>query len=123
MLTAGDIEFEPQQSKIQPITNSIVAMIAGDSAMQQEVLLSLGAEVIPRIKAEPKTWLSVRDVVDWYARSYSNAKLKRAENAILAPLGLNHDSFISRQHELDSDLVHRFCQRTNKLRCSRGRND
>lgn len=32
MLTAGDIEFEPEQSKIQPLTNSIALMLAGDSA-------------------------------------------------------------------------------------------
>jgi hypothetical protein len=108
MVTATDIEFEPQRPKILPLTTSIVAMLAGDSTLQWEVLLNVNSEIIARINAEPKKWLNVRDVADWYARSYNEAKLKRAENAILAPLGLSRDSFITRQHELDSDLIRKL---------------
>jgi hypothetical protein len=61
MLTAGDIQFEPQQSKIVALTTSIAIMIAGDSAMQAEVMQNVNADVYRRIEAEPKNWWNVRD--------------------------------------------------------------
>jgi hypothetical protein len=38
MITYGDIQFEPNTSKIVPITKSIIAMTAGDLAFQTEIL-------------------------------------------------------------------------------------
>jgi len=58
-----------------------------------------------RIKSEPNNWWNVRDVADLYARYFNEARLRRAENAILAPLGLDKGSFIGRQRELDPQLV------------------
>jgi hypothetical protein len=77
MLTAGDIEFEPDRSKIFPLTSSITIMLAGDSAMQLEVMLDVNAQVAARIKFDPKNWWNVRDVADLYVRYYNKAKLKR----------------------------------------------
>ena len=108
MLTAGDIEFEPERSKIYPLTNSIRVMLAGDSAMQWEVMLDINADVLARIKSDPKNWWNVRDVADLYARYYNRAKLKRAENEILAPLGLDQYSFMAQQHQLNSELIHKL---------------
>ncbi|MBV9732655.1 MAG: hypothetical protein JO275_07735, partial [Verrucomicrobia bacterium] len=89
MLTAGDIEFEPEQSKIQPLTTSIALMLAGDSAIQREIVQSVFFDVVARIKSEPKNWWKVSDVAELYVRYFNEAKLRRAETEILAPLGLN----------------------------------
>jgi hypothetical protein len=49
--------------------------------------------------------LSVRYVANLYIDVFSRARLRRAEIAILAPLGLDHSSFIARQSEIAPELV------------------
>jgi hypothetical protein len=105
MLTAGDVQFEPQQSKLMPVTSSIVAMIAGDAAMQIEILMDVRHDVQRRVEAEPQNWWTVRDVADLYAGYYSQARLRRAEASLLAPLGLDRTTFIQRQRELAPELA------------------
>ncbi|MCG2771968.1 MAG: hypothetical protein L6277_07765, partial [Desulfobacterales bacterium] len=105
MLTTGDIQFEPHQSKIIPVTRSIICMVAGDSAMQAEILQYVQDIVNKRIEAEPQNWWNVRDVAELYDQYYNEARLKRAEKKILAPLGLDRNTFIDRQKQMDSELV------------------
>lgn len=105
MITAGDIQFEPHQPKLWPLTSSIVAMVAGDSALQAEILQEVEAIVRNRIEAQPDNWLAVRGVTYLYVECYNRARLRRAELAILAPFGLDNNSFISRQQEMAPELV------------------
>lgn len=105
MITAGDIEFEPQQTKIIQLSNSIAVMIAGDSSMQAEIIQKVYADVGARIKTEPTNWWNVADVAGLYNQYYADARFKRAERDILFPLGLNRNTFISRQKEMDPKLV------------------
>lgn len=105
MITAGDIEFEPQQTKIYQLTTSIAIMVAGDSSIQSEITQRAYADVSKRIQAEPKNWWNIRDVAELYNEYYKEAKLKRAEGAILFPLGLDRNTFIGRQKEMDSQLI------------------
>lgn len=105
MLTAGDIQFEPQQPKIIVLTRSIVVMVAGDSSMQSEIIQKVQADVSKRIEVEPQNWWNVRDVADLYSRYCGEARLRRAEHQILEPVGLTQDTFISRQKEMDSGFV------------------
>jgi 20S proteasome alpha/beta subunit len=55
MLTAGDVEFEPEQSKIWLISPSICALIAGDAGVQAELFKRVHTQVIDWIVADPKT--------------------------------------------------------------------
>src|SRR5438876_5078171 len=66
MLTAGDIQFEPQQQKIIPVTNSIVLMIAGDSALQSEIIQRVQSDIRVSLTEHPDDWLNVRNVADIY---------------------------------------------------------
>jgi hypothetical protein len=121
MMTAGDIEFEPDldslskppaspaiyntNAKIFLLTTSIVAMTAGDSGLQAEVVASTRAKVSERTSAEPHKWLDVKNAVDFYLESYNTAKAKRIHDVIFAPLGLDANSFLSRQHELNTNFI------------------
>jgi hypothetical protein len=106
MITAGDIQFEPpRRSKIFALTTSIAVMTAGDAAMQTEVLRDVKADVHRRVMIAPDNWWLVRDVASTFARHYSLARLRRAEAAILAPLGLNAHSFLTEQKHMSPDLV------------------
>ena len=108
MLTAGDIQFQPYQSKIWALTTSVVAMVAGDIAVQAEVFQYVSGVVTERVKTEPENWWKVSDVAELYSRAYVDLRLKRAERASLAPLGLDRNSFIQRQKELTPEVAQRL---------------
>lgn len=105
MLTASDIEFEPQQQKIIALTNSVVVMTAGDSSLQTEILSRVFGEVLARIHADPDNWWRVRDVASLYIQHYNSERARRAEVAVLAPLNLTSDTFIQRQQQMAPTLV------------------
>lgn len=100
MITAQDVEFEPPTPKISSVTSSIFLMSAGDSALQAEIIHNIRQEVKYIITADPKKWLRVEDVADLYVKWYSYAKLKRSEAKLLAPIGLDRNTFVGRQHEM-----------------------
>jgi hypothetical protein len=52
--------------------------------------------------------LKVRTVAEWYYEHFQDARNIRSENAILNPIGLTRDSFISRQNQLDSALANKL---------------
>lgn len=110
MLTSGDIEFEPQQPKIHQSTSSIAIMVAGDAALQEEILQKVNAEVNARVQSDPKNWWLVEDVAAAYSKHYAEAKLKRSEAAILTPLGLNRATFIEKQQQMAPSLVGQLAQ-------------
>lgn len=105
MLTAGDIQFEPQQPKIIKLTTSIFIMVAGDSSMQAEIIQNVRNDVQDRINKEPENWWRVQDVANLYSKYYNKSRFERAEKNILSPLGLDNNAFIERQKEMDSSLV------------------
>jgi hypothetical protein len=105
MLTAGDVQFEPRQSKIVALTTSIAALTAGDSSMQAEIFQLLRADIAARIQAEPDNWWTIREVAELYSKYCSQMRLRRAESAILAPLGLSADSYLRLQQQLAPTLV------------------
>lgn len=112
MLTAGDIEFEPPQSKVLPLTTSITMMYAGNSSLQASLLQSVSSDVQARIEAAPTNWWKVADVAGLYRRHYLDAANEMAESQILAPLGLSHSTFVSRQRDLAPEIAIRI---TNEL--------
>lgn len=105
MRTAGDVQFEPQSGKMFPFTASISVMTAGTTTFQREIIQDLYNVVNLRVKRDPQNWWKVKDVTELYVHFYNQARLKRAEAAILAPLGLTHDTFIARQAEMSEGFV------------------
>jgi hypothetical protein len=105
MITSGDIEFEPPQTKILTLTNSIAVMMAGDTALQTEILYDVRRDVTQRIAVDPNTWWSIREVAELYRKYYNEAVARRSEQTILAPLALTHASFLAQQTTMSSDLV------------------
>lgn len=108
MLTSDDIEYEPQQTKIYPITNSVVIMAAGDSGLQAEIIQQMSVAINQRIAAHPANWWTVRDVAFLYNEYYNRELKRRAESDVLAPLGMTMDSFLQRQKQMDSTVVEKL---------------
>ena len=105
MLTAGDIEFEPEASKLHNINTAIGAMLAGDAALQSEIMGRFALDISARIERDPTNWLRVEDVANIYYGHYLDIKRERAEQKLLHPLGLDRSSFFEKQKLMDSTLV------------------
>ena len=112
MLTAGDIQFEPGQAKMWNFTSSIWALVAGDMAIQGELMKRANIETQRRMVADPKPWLLVKDVADIYCREFRKLRRERAEAEILSPLRLDFQSFLAKQSAMHGDVVSAI---TNKL--------
>lgn len=105
MITAGDVQFEPPQNKVWWMTSSIAVMISGDTALQTEILQGVHADVSQRIIEQPDNWWTVKEIASLYVSHYNAVRVRKAENFLLAPLGLTHDLFINRQGEMASHFV------------------
>lgn len=105
MITSQDVQFEPEYQKWVGLTNSIVAMVAGDSILQTEIIRLLLPEIGRRITANPAEWLNVRDAAILYTNYYNEIRQRRVETNILAPLFLDRQIFISRQQEMLPEFV------------------
>lgn len=105
MITTGDIEFEPPQTKVFHLSSSLCVMTAGDTTLQTEIMRDVEIAVAERVVSEPSNWWRVRDVAELYRGYYEEVRLSRAESAILAPLGLDRDSFMTEQASMEPSLV------------------
>lgn len=105
MLSALDVEFETEQSKIWQFSNSIFALIAGDSSIQNEVLKRTNIDVQEWIVKDPSTWVRVKDVALAYCRHYREMLREKAEAEILHPLGLDIKTFLASQATMHANQV------------------
>ncbi len=110
MLTSADVQFEPFQTKVWFLSNSVAAMYAGDAFLQSEILQLVFEEIGKRIAANPQIWVKIRDVAELYSQYYCELRLKKAEKEILAPLGLTNQTFVTKQKEMDSGLVRQLAE-------------
>jgi hypothetical protein len=118
MITSGDIEYEPTITeetrekgaplKVFHVTNSIAVMTAGDASTHSEILQNVLRVVGARISQDKSNWWNVADVAQLYVDSYDALKLRRSASAILAPMGLNPDTFFSRQTEMADAFIRRI---------------
>jgi 20S proteasome alpha/beta subunit len=87
MLTASDVQFEPETPKIYEPTNSSVIMIAGDSSLQTEILLKLFQFAAERIRANSQEWLPIAALANEYYNTYQAIKSQRAEARVYGHSG------------------------------------
>ena len=106
MLTSGDIQFEPSLiSKFTQLTTSLGVLQAGDAAFHSEIMWGVIAEVQERITAHPQDWWLASEISDLYVKHQTAIKRKRAEAAILAPLGLTIEDFLTNQNQFNDDIA------------------
>lgn len=108
MLTAGDVEFEPETAKLWRFSPSIFALVAGDMATQAEILKEVNKETQTWILADTKKWMRVKDVASLYCKKYRELRRDKAEAAILYPLGLTLQSFLGQQSSMHPEQVEKI---------------
>jgi hypothetical protein len=115
MITSGDIEYEPSLTqppqrfgntlKVFRLTNSIAIMTAGDASVQSVIIQNVINTVVARVTQDPSNWWDLGDVADLYVRHHDNLRRRRAESAILTPLGLSNETFIDRQSGMSNEFI------------------
>lgn len=114
MLTAGDVEFEPAQAKMWPFSSAVIGLVAGDFTVQAEILAVVDSEIKRRIAANPDEWVPVKQVAELYCKRYRELLRSRAEATILHPLGLDLNSFLAKQSEMNPNLVVEIAERLTR---------
>lgn len=105
MITAAGAQYPSLRNKIVPIAGGIAAMISGDDVL-------LAAELLSELRAEVEEWVSagqqarVHDIVATWCEIHLRRQRLLSERAVLAPLGLTHDSFVEKQKLLDPKLAY-----------------
>jgi len=97
MITAADIQYEPAQQKIAFFGKSLV-LVAGDIGVHSQAIRETGKEIDGRER-------SPHDVALIYGRAIQAVNRRQAENEILAPLGLNTDTFQAQQKDFSESFV------------------
>jgi hypothetical protein len=112
MLTAGDIQFEPTVTKIRMATKSVFIMLAGDSEVQDEVCQEL-SEDLAKMQLDmgnaPEGSIRVSKVAELYAKRRNEAHNRRAQQAVLAPFGMDLKEFHRLQSTLSVSFVEKVC--------------
>lgn len=106
MLSTDEIAYEPISSKVRWLTSAICALWAGDASLQAEVLNLVERDIHSILaQEEDPDWFNVSDVVDLYTAHWAAVRRKRAAAALLVPLGLTLDSFVSGNHGLPHNIA------------------
>jgi 20S proteasome alpha/beta subunit len=105
MITFGDVEYEPNQQKVGNLTRNILLLISGDYSIHSQALMDTRKQIGANAS------ISVHDAALIYGHCLQQIKLRAAENDVLAPLGLNTDTFIAQQRDMSPALVETLAMR------------
>jgi hypothetical protein len=99
MLTRGDFEYERPQLKINNLTRRILVLAAGSYVVHSEALINTQRAVATSPEED------VGKVAEIYAKHVRNHRTRQAEQIYLSPIGLDLDSYLSRQQELAPSIA------------------
>lgn len=102
MITAGDVQYEPQQLKLSFMTETTMIAIAGDYSTHTEALTKTHRQMQSGASKAPDHIASI------YGRAIQDIKHKQAEDLILSPLGMNAETFVVQQKEMSDSFIDRI---------------
>jgi hypothetical protein len=98
-ITAGDIEYEPPQVKVCFLTPRLIILVAGSYPIHSEALLLTQQTLLGNPELDPGV------IAETYASYIRKIKARLARQTYLSPLGLDKDSFFSKQKEFSSEFL------------------
>jgi 20S proteasome alpha/beta subunit len=96
MITIGELEYEPEQTKIVELAGQTIALCAGDMQLHAVVVPKVRKLVRDALHENPAN-INVSDIAEMYAREFAYYRRTLAERQILVPRGLDFDRFLARQ--------------------------
>jgi 20S proteasome alpha/beta subunit len=106
MVTAGDVQYEPQQLKIAHVAQNVIIMIAGEYPVHSHAILTTAKQLRGNQSVSPYTIATI------YGQSIQAIRQRQAEDIVLAPIGLNTETFLAQQRDMSDRFVD---QVTNQL--------
>jgi len=94
MITAGDSQYQPSQQKVAYLTPKTLCLVAGDVSTHSEAISFAEKQLQGRPNESPYNIALI------YGQAIQRIRRRNAEDRILAPLGLNTDTFLSQQKEM-----------------------
>jgi 20S proteasome alpha/beta subunit len=113
MITAGDVQYEPFQSKMAQINDRTLILVAGDYSIHSQAIKDLEKQV------RKDNSILAESIAVVYGKAIQRLKRREAEDLYLAPLGLNTDTFLAQQKEMSESFVQMI---TNQLQAYHGEN-
>jgi 20S proteasome alpha/beta subunit len=98
-ITFGDIEYEPNQTKIAFITKNTLIAIAGDYAVHTEAVRRTYEQV------QNRGAVTSHNIASIYSQAIKSIKQRQAEDLYLAPFGLNADAFLAQGREYPDRFI------------------
>ncbi|OYW55786.1 MAG: hypothetical protein B7Y80_04590 [Hyphomicrobium sp. 32-62-53] len=99
MITIGEIEYEPQQTKAIILASQTVALLAGDMTFHAAVVPRVEERIREDLQEHPDN-INVARISEIYAEEFAYRRRRMAEQHILVPRGLDFDRFNSRQNTM-----------------------
>lgn len=96
MITIGEIEYEPAQTKTVYFASQTVGLLAGDMQLHAAVVPRVMKRVREAMHDNPQN-INVVEIADFYAEEFGYYRRAMAEKEILVPRGMNFDRFFSKQ--------------------------
>jgi len=97
---AGDVEYEPQQSKVAYMTPKVILAVAGEYPVHTEAIATVGKQIEGKPDTSPQT------VANLYGRAIQSIRQRQSEDIYLSPLGMNLDTFTAQQRDMSESFVH-----------------
>ena len=94
MVTAWNIESEPEQSKINKVAPFVLALTAGDDSVQTEVSGRTQSHFRSELGKESRLF-PVSEVADVYSSNLVAYIRQTIERTVLEPMGINWDTYIN----------------------------
>lgn len=112
MITIGDIEYEPAQTKSVFFAQNTVGLFSGDMQLHVAIIPKVQARIEEALHEHPEN-INVSQIAEFYAEEFAYYRRTLAEREILFPRGLSFDRFLTRQatmahwqvNDLDSQLA------------------
>jgi 20S proteasome alpha/beta subunit len=96
MITIGELEYEPEQTKTVNLANQTVALVAGDMQLHAAIIPKVCERIRLSLADDPRN-INVANIAEFYAEEFAFYRRKLAEREILFPIGLDFDRFLTRQ--------------------------
>jgi hypothetical protein len=112
MITAGDVQFQPDQAKTYPLTRSIIMLISGDGASQMEALPLIKSAVTKRLEHDD-TWIGIREMAVMASGEIVGMFKERVDRTVLAPHGLTRAQFLTSQAQMRPEFYRGLIEQMN----------
>jgi hypothetical protein len=96
MITIGEIQYEPDQTKTVDLAAQTVGLFAGDMQLHAGIIVRVKERIREALHDNP-TNINVADIARIYGEEFAYYRRSKAEREILMPRGLDFDRFLSRQ--------------------------